>query len=286
MLVDKSVADRVYLPWMLSILNGTMQPDALLKERTAFEPKAVAEFTKNMFSVRAYGAMEAMDEAKAGSVAIIPIVGEFLKRGGRCSVGADEITAAIYKAADNENIVAVVLDMDSGGGAESAVPPFLEAIKYLQGKKKPVVCHGDMVASAAYWVATQCDYLMADNMISSAFGSVGVYVSFLDYREKFAKEGIKQRSIYAPQSTLKNNQYRELMDNDNEEPLIEDSLKPSADRFIAAVKERRKGKIKEDSDTYKGKIFEGKAIVKEGLADGFGNLGDAIRVAMSLARMK
>ena len=285
MMVDKGVVDDVYLPWIISILNGTLNPDSILKEKGAFEPKSV-DLTKNMFSTGAYGVMDAMDMAKPGSVAVIPVIGEFLKRGTACSYGADEIVPAFYAAANNENIIAVVLEMDSGGGAEKAVPPFIDAIKYIQSKGKPVVLHGDMVASAAYYVGSFCDYLMADNLISSAWGSIGVYVSFLDYKEKFAKEGIKVRDIYAPQSSMKNLEYRALVNNDDEQPLIDNMLEPSADRFIKCVKDNRKGKIDENSDVYKGKLYEGKEIVKVGLADGFGNLSSAINVAVSLAKMK
>jgi protease-4 len=142
------------------------------------------------------------------------------------------------------------------------------------------------VASAAYYIGAYANYILADNSISSAFGSIGVYISFLDNKEKMQKEGVKLRTIYAPQSTLKNHEYRELTENDNEAPLIEDVLTPSADRFIASVKGNRKGRIKEDSDAYKGKLFEGQAIIDEGLADGFGTLYDAISIAAGLAMWK
>ncbi len=278
MMVDRKVAEEVYLPWMLSVMNGTLHPGTMLREKKDFVPLA--------FSMGSRSAMEAMQVARAGSVAIIPVMGEFLKRSTECSYGADEVTAAIYMAADMKNISALVMDVDSGGGAENAVPPFIEAIRYAQAKGKPVVLHGDIVASAAYYVGSYCDYLMADNVISSAFGSIGVYVSYVDYKDKFEKEGIKLRTFYAPQSTLKNHEQRELVDSDNEQPLIDNILVPSADRFIATVKQNRKGKIKEDSDAYKGKLFEGMAIIEEGLADGFGTLYDACEVAASMAMLK
>jgi ClpP class serine protease len=156
----------------------------------------------------------------------------------------------------------------------------------VQSKGKPVVVHGDMVASAAYYLACHADYILADNPISSAFGSVGVYVAYMDYREKMKKDGVKAEMVYAPQSTLKNHEYREIMENDNKEPLIDNILFPAADRFITTVQKMRSGKIKEDSDVYKGKLYEGKDIVKHGLADGFGNMAQAIKIAASLAQLK
>jgi protease-4 len=143
-----------------------------------------------------------------------------------------------------------------------------------------------MVASAAYYMASFADYLMADNRISSAFGSIGVYVSWLDYRENLKQQGIEQRFEYAPQSTLKNNEFRQIMDSNDTQPLIDNVLKPSADRFIATVMQNRQGKIPVNSDAYKGKLFEGDSIVTEGLADGFGTLSDAIRIAASMAMVR
>jgi protease-4 len=289
MMVDRGIAEQVYLPWLSSIANGQFSPGAMLREKQKFEPYfAVMDFEKEAFAVGAGRSREAMEEARAGSVGIIPVIGEFLKYGTDCSYGANEIVPAFYEAADNSNIIAVVLEMDSGGGAESAVPPFIEAIKYIQSKGKPVVVHGDMVASAAYYIASFADYIMMDNLISSAFGSIGVYVSYMDYREKLQKDGIKAEVVYAPQSDLKNHEYRQIMENDppNKQPLIDNILVPSADRFIQTVKQNRGGKIKEDSEAFRGKLFEGKEILREGLADGMGSLAQAVKIAGSMALIK
>ena len=283
MMVDRGLAEDVYLPWLLSVANGSLSRDSVLRDKKEFVALA---FEKEAFAMGGRSAAMVMESAPAGSVAVVPIIGEFLKWGSSCAYGANEIVPAIYQAGDLKNIRALVLDIDSGGGAENAVPPFIEAIRYVQSMGKPVVVHGDMVASAAYYISSYADYILADNPISSAFGSIGVLVSFMDYREKFAKEGIKPRQIYAPQSTLKNNEYREIMDNDNEQPLIDNILKPAADRFIETVQQNRRGKITYDSDVYKGKLYEGTDIVTVGLADGFGTLYDALEVANSMADLK
>jgi protease-4 len=284
MMVERGRLENVYLPLFISVLNGTLKPESMIVDKKEFASSAYG-FTKQAFAIGGRSAAMAMQDAPSGSVGVVPIIGEFLKYGSQCTYGANEIVPAIYMAGDMKNINALVLDVDSGGGSENAVPPFLEAIKYVQSKGKPVILHGDTVASAAYYIGSQCDYLMADNEMTSEFGSIGVYVSFMDLREKWAKEGIKQRFIYAPQSDLKNVEFREIMDNDNEQPIIDNILIPSADRFIETIRQNRKGKIKADSDAYRGKIFYGKEIVTEGLADGFGTLYDAMEVANSMAMM-
>lgn len=291
MMIDPGIVENVYAPWLISLMEGKLQPGHVLREKKEFKPVAFSPigagtlgFEKEAFATGGRRAAMAMSEAPTGSIGVVPIIGEFMKYGTDCTYGANEIVPAIYMAGDLKNINALVLEMDSGGGAENAVPPFIDAIKYVQSKGKPVVLHGDMVASAGYYIGSFCDYLMADNPISSAFGSIGVLISFMDYREKWKKEGIKLRQIYAPQSTLKNHEYREMMDNDNEHPLL-DRLAPAAARFIDTIKANRAGKIKDNSDAYKGKMFEGADIIKDGLADGFGTLQDAIGVANSMAML-
>ena len=239
MMVDRGLVEEVYLPWLLSVVNGTGDfPSATLRDlpstslipsptlsrtrsplaalipsptlsRTRIPSAALSAglggqpaftaytFEKGAFAMGGRSAVMAMESAPAGSVAVVPIIGEFLKWGTGCAYGSNEIVPAIYQAGDLKNIRALVLDIDSGGGAENAVPPFIEAIKYVQSLGKPVVVHGDMVASAAYYIGSFADYILADNPISSAFGSIGVLISFMDYREKFAREGIKPRQIYA-----------------------------------------------------------------------------------------
>lgn len=284
MMIDRQLVETVYLPWMASMMNGNMNSDALPKKMN-FEASAYG-FTKAAFAISGRSSSITMDGAPSGSVAVVPIFGEFLKYGTQCAYGANEIVPAIYQAGELKNIVALVLDVDSGGGSESAVPPFIEAIKYVQSKGKPVVLHGDMCASAAYYIASYCDYIMVDNEISSAFGSIGVYVAFVDYKEQLEKAGVKHRTIYAPQSDMKNEEYRALVDDGNEQPLIDNVLIPSATRFINTVKQNRMGKINENSDAYRGKLFEGISIVSEGLADGFGTLYDALEVASGMAMMR
>jgi len=285
MMVDRGIVERVYIPWLLSLQNGAMNHGAFFPEKKQYRATSMS-FEKEAFATGGYGPIRAMEEAKAGSVGIIPIIGEFLKYGTQCSYGANEVIPAFYEAADNPNIIALVLDIDSGGGAENAVPPFIEALKYVQSKGKPVIAHGDLVASAAYYMACHADYILVDNLISSAFGSIGVYVSYMDYREKLKNDGIKAEVVYAPQSDLKNEEFRAIMENDDKQPLIDNILKPSADRFIETVRKNRAGKIKENSDAYRGKMFEGKQIITEGLADGFGTLQQAVRIAASMAVIK
>lgn len=298
LMVDRGIAEQTYLPFFISMLQGAPTTLAINKPQFGGTKEQTVDLTRpdlnirlfdrSLFQVGAEVAFEKMDEAQEGSVLVIPIIGEFLKYGTMCSYGANEIAPAIRKAGDVKNISAVVLDFDSGGGAENAVPLFIEAIRYVQSKGKPVVAHGDLCASAAYYAASFCDYILADNEISSAFGSIGAFVSFADFSKQLEMAGVKITQFYATQSNLKNEAYRALTENEvpDSKPLIDKMLDPAVDRFIATCKKNRNGKISEDSDVWKGALVESEEIVKCGLADDFGTLNDAIQVAVKLADFK
>jgi protease-4 len=282
MMIEPGIAEQVYLPYLISLLKKEVtEPLHPLKA-----DYNIRLFDRQSFSIGANHVWNAMDNAPQGSIAVIPVIGEFLKYGTDCSYGANEISPAIIKAGATPNVSAVVLQMDSGGGAENAVPAFIEAIKFVQSKGKPVIAHGDVCASAAYYVASFCDMIIADNEISSAFGSIGAFISFADYKEQLKAAGVTVTQYYATQSDLKNAEHRALTEDNNATPLIENLLVPCVDRFINTVKANRPGKIAEDSDVWRGKLIEGAAIVTSGLADRFGSLTEAIQIANSLAAMR
>ena len=135
-------------------------------------------------------------DAPEDSVAVIPLRGDMLKEGTMCSYGTEEIAAVIREAADARNITGIRLDIDSGGGAVDAIAPMLQAIAYSQAKGKPVVASCDLCASAAYYVACQCDRIVADNSLSAEFGSIGVMTQLADYAGYYEKAGIKLHHIY------------------------------------------------------------------------------------------
>lgn len=238
---------------------------------------------RKAFSAGADHVREQLPEAEPGSIAVIPIKGEFMRYGTMCAWGADELAPVIKLAGSAKNISAVVLDFDSGGGAERAVPPFLQAISHVQGLGKPVVAHGDLCASAAYYVASHCDYIVADNKISSAFGSIGVMVSWPDFRKYYEQKGISIKDIYAPQSKRKNKSYRDLLD--GKEETLKEELKRAAARFISNVQNARKGKFSDYEGIWEGEVFDSGDMKKHGLVDGFGDLMKSIEIAAALAEV-
>jgi protease IV len=222
-----------------------------------------------------------LDELPENSFALIPLKGTMLKYGTLCSYGTEEIASAIIEAASHKNINSIVLDIDSGGGTVDSIAPLQQAIEKAQKNNKPVIAHCDTSASASYWVAACCDKIIANNDISSRFGSIGVMINFTDVQPHYEKLGYKFHDIYAPESTHKNLPFENALKG-NYDLIKKEMLSPLAIRFQEHVKAHRKKLIEETEGILSGKMFFAKEAVKIGLADSIGSLDFAINEAQNM----
>lgn len=115
----------------------------------------------------------------SGNVAVIPIEGEIGSGSSVFSntVSSEKIVSDIEDAGLNPAIEAVVFRIDSPGGTPVASKEIANAIDWLE---KPTVCWmRETAASGAYWIASYCDVIVADEYTIT--GSVGVVGSYLEF---------------------------------------------------------------------------------------------------------
>ena len=211
-------------------------------------------------------------DAPQGSTAIIPLHGTMLKYGTMCAYGTTEIAEIIREAAEAKNISSIVIDIDSGGGSVDAIAPLVDAIHTAQQKRKAVVASCSLCASAAYYVATYCNEIVADNSIDAEFGSIGVMMSFADYAKYYEKEGIKVHTIYSNLSDYKNKPFEEAK-KENYAAIRDEELDPLARDFQENVKRNRGARLLLDTEgLLRGRMFYHREAVRVGLADTIGTL--------------
>ena len=268
--------------------NGFMATEDLNKSQGR-APLPVCALAK---SGEVFAGSGSFDKAPQGSIAVIPLKGTMLKYGTYCTYGTEEIAAMAMEAGAHRNISSIILDIDSGGGAVDAVAPMVQAIAKIRSEnKKPVVASCDLAASAAYWTASACDRVVANNSISAEFGSIGVMMSFWDVIPHYEKEGYKFHSIYAPESNFKSRPFMLALEGKYEE-IQQEELSPLAVAFQNAVKANRGSKLKlETPGLLNGRMFfaqndkENSLNAKEvGLIDEVGSLDIAVRIARDLAK--
>lgn len=220
------------------------------------------------------------EAGKAKSVAVVPLHGTMTKYDTCMSRGTMFIADRLREMADDGNVIGVVLDIDSPGGSVSAIPPMLEAIGYVRAKGKPVYAHADCCASAAYWVASQCDALYIDNDLSEV-GSVGAMAVFVDGTAVNPATGERTITVYADESPDKNRAYREALAGNFEAAKAE--LKPLVEQFREAVVSGRPGMKKDEPGVLTGAMFGAAEALRLGMADAKKTLSETVEAVFAIA---
>ena len=223
------------------------------------------------------------NDAPQGSTAIIPVHGTMLKYGTACSYGTTEIAAVIEEAAKAKNISSILLDIDSGGGSVDAIAPLADAVRSAQSKRKAVVAYCDLCASAAYYVASYCNEIVAANDVSAELGSIGVMMSFMDYAKYYEDRGIKQHTIYSNLSDYKNAPFEAARKGEYGK-IRDEELDPLARDFQENVKRNRGQRLLLDTEgLLRGRMFYAREAVRIGLADRVGSLAEAAERSRDLS---
>ncbi len=96
-------------------------------------------------------------------------------RSGSPIFASDTVSEALAEAADDKNIQAIILRIDSPGGSPLAADQVWRAARRAHAQGKPVIAScSDVAASAAYYVAAGADAIVAPG--ASLTGSIGVFV--------------------------------------------------------------------------------------------------------------
>ena len=265
--------DIVQGKWLVS------NPDRLLPIARSFLNKTPVEMEVKAASVTTVSDSGALPE-KAKRLAIIPLHGTMTKYDTCESYGTTFIAKRLRERADDENVIGIILDIDSPGGSSSAIPPMIEAISHAKAAGKPVYAHVDFCASAAYWVASQCDAIYMDNDLSEV-GSIGAMAVFIDSTAANPTTGEKTIVIYAEESPDKNFAYREALSGRYEAAKAE--LKPLVDQFRDAVVAGRPTIHKDQDGVLSGKMFGTAEALRLNMADAKKTLSETIEAVFALA---
>lgn len=137
---------------------------------------------------------------KSGRVAQISIVGSITRRGsmwedffGGASV--EGTIAALRNVAADDSVSTVLLNIDSPGGTVDGLPELAAEVRKLRDSKHVVAMANSLAASAAYWLASQADEIVASP--EALIGSIGVFTAHQDWSAMLEHMGIKTTYIHA-----------------------------------------------------------------------------------------
>ncbi|NDE91549.1 MAG: hypothetical protein EB059_10535 [Alphaproteobacteria bacterium] len=199
---------------------------------------------------------------------------------GLSSNGITSLVNDLRAAYANENITAVILEINSGGGEATAGDMLKNAI---QERNKPVLSYGWFVASAAYMAAAATDEIIASSQ-QAQFGSIGVLFSLSKgFLEAYTNEQI---DIYAEQSTQKNAAFRAAQNGDfSKYQQLATEYATVFHNEVMAMRTLKgnEGRIKSTLD---GSMFFAQEAKSRGLVDNIGNFNLALDRAQRWAKKK
>lgn len=123
--------------------------------------------------------------------------------------GYDQIDRILCDALANEDVGAVLIDLDSPGGEVSGCFSFagkLASLTKRAGGSKPIVAFAnEMACSAAYAIAASCDAVMTTS--TGQVGSIGVWTMMVDMTKGLSKNGIEVTMIRAGERKARGGPY-------------------------------------------------------------------------------
>lgn len=211
------------------------------------------------------------------------IVDETSESSGSAQISASTMVPDIEALTKDDDIKAVVIRINSGGGSAYASEQIWHAIEKLKEKKPVVVSMGGMAASGGYYISSGANWIIAEP--TTITGSIGIFGMFPDYSELLTnKLGIKFDLVKTNTSADFGTMSRSL--NEQEFQALQSYVDRGYTLFRKRVADGRKMKVSEVENIAQGRVWLGKDAKGIKLVDQLGTIGDAVKKAAELAKIK
>ena len=195
-----------------------------------------------------------------------------------------QVIKDLQELGDDDNIKAVVLRINSGGGEAYASEQLWRAVSMLNKKKPVVVSMGGMTASGAYYMSMGARYMMAQP--TTLTGSIGIFGALPDWSDLMTQKlGFKYDEV----KTNRHSSYGTAGSTRHWTPEEIGILQANVNRGYALFRKRvadgRKLPVEQVEQIAQGRVWLGTDAKSIKLVDGLGNLNDAIAKAAQLAKI-
>ncbi len=188
----------------------------------------------------------------------------------------------LKKYKEEDKIKAIVININSPGGAVGPSQEIYSEIARLKELKKPVVCVSTgVMASGAYYSAVACDKIVVAP--GAMIGSIGVIMEFANLEKLYDWAKISRFTITSGKFKDSGAEFRAMRD--DEKQLFQEMITEVYQQFRKTVMDNRK-LSDEIMDSYAdGRVFTGAKAVELGFADKVGAYEDAVLLAAELAKI-
>ncbi len=294
-----AAARHVTRPEIVSVLEASPQfsEDALkahLVDRIGYDDDARASAEARAgggaklvrFGTYARGAIRSIAPA---NIAIVEASGEI--RDGTAGnallsaasgIASDDMSRAIRQAAQDKNIKAIVLRVDSPGGSVTASDQILHAVKVAQKAGKPVVVSmGGVVASGGYFISLSANRIIAQP--GTITGSIGVLTGKVSFNKTLEKVGASAEMVAVGKNTLMDSPLQPYTD--EQWANLNHQADVIYDDFTRKVAAGRKLPLARVQDIARGRVWSGGDAKANGLVDRLGGFWDAAGEAAALGKV-
>ena len=227
-----------------------------------------------------------MGTGRQDKIAIIYVEGQMVsdrsKDAAAGSAFSSDVVKAMRTATDDPDVKAIVLRVNSPGGTPVAAEEIISQMKKTRMVKPIVVSMGDIATSAAYYISSQSDRIVANP--DTFTGSIGVIWVFKNKSKYYDEGGV---SFYV----AKTGNYKDLGSDwrgltPAEKEYVNAIIEESYNRFVENVAKGRNLSVEYVKNIADGRVFTGETAKRMGLVDELGGLYDAVALAKSLGNIK
>ncbi len=182
---------------------------------------------------------------------------------------------SISKIRDDSHIKAVVVRINSPGGAVGPSQEIYSELKQLREEKPVISSLGSVGASGGYYIACATEKIYANP--GTITGSIGVIAQFASYEKLLEWAKVDVEVIKSGEFKDVGSPFREM--NQTDKDYIQSLIDNVHTQFKDAVAECRNLKKEQVAEIADGKIFTGEQAKKLKLIDDLGTINDAVSLA-------
>ena len=198
------------------------------------------------------------------------------------SIVATEVCKDLEKLAEDDDVKAVVLRVNSPGGSAYASEQIWHAVMNLKAKKPVVVSMGGYAASGGYYISCAANYIYSEP--TTITGSIGIFGMFPDVSGLLTdKLGIKFDEVKTNKHAAFGTIARPF--NEEEMALLDQYIGRGYELFRKRVADGRKLSVEAVEEIAQGRVWLGNDALGIKLVDAIGSLDDAVKKAAQLAKL-
>lgn len=210
----------------------------------------------------------------SGDLAVLEVKGVIMD--------SEETLRKIREIEDKDEIKAVVVRIDSPGGAVGPSQEIYDAIKRLSEEVAVVCSFGDIAASGGYYIASACEKIITNP--GALTGSIGVIMPFMNLKDLYSWAKVDPFVIKA--GKFKDIGSESRMMTEEEKRLMQEMIDQVHKQFKTAVEAGRHLPHDVVEKFADGRVFSGEQAVELGFADELGGEFEAIDAAAEMADIK